>query len=137
MTAAELLNEWQAHLNNIEAARRGNRPNEEERLWDQMQKTENKLHEEYDLQDLSQDQVVQYLDLAQRSSWDIPSALMGLCGHLDEDEYFWMHRGSDEERAAHPNLYPAAEQWEPADKHFKEEHGWDLKDKRINWSFDT
>lgn len=140
MTVQEVLREWDAAMTNVEAARKGNRPVEEDRLWNQMTTLTEKLWD-VNVSEMSQDDVVQFLDLAQRSSWDIPSALMTLCGHLDEDEYFWMHRPAwqireeDGKRVVHEEK--TNEMWDPADKHFEEEHGWNLKDDRIDWSFDT
>ena len=87
----------------------------------------------------NQDEFVRFLDLVRNMSWDIPSALMAVCGHGGDGEegiYFFMHRGSPEEHAKYLS-WPALEEWEPADKHFKEVHELDLKDERINWSFDT
>lgn len=85
----------------------------------------------HSLDDLTQDQMVKFLDLTRNMSWDIPSALMALCSHLDADEYYYMHRPAMEYSGGFQG------NWEPADKHFKEVHGWDMDDPRIDWSFDT
>lgn len=96
------------------------------------------------LDELTQDQMITFLELTRNMSWDIPSALMQLCSHLDGEEYF-MHRVSDKEKA--DMGYPRADsayqgpasvsEWSVVDNHFKEVHGWDMNDKRINWEFDT
>ena len=86
-----------------------------------------KLVDEVNFDDLNQDQMIRFLALAQKMSWDIPSALMTLCSHLDDEHYF-MHR---------PPMFGPEDGWDHADKHFEEVHGWNMNDERIDWSFDT
>mgnify|MGYP003577598856 CR=1 FL=1 len=89
-----------------------------------------------DLSGLNQDQMLRFMNWSREAAWDIPSALMSLCMHPEMDEHFYMHRGTGEEHEKY-TTWASLKEWEVADKHFKEEHGLDLKDTRINWSFDT
>jgi len=87
--------------------------------------------QDYDISLINnQDDLVLYLDLTRRLSWDIPSALP--CNHLDLE--IPMHR------PAHDNYdktNPLFHDWDFIDSHFKFIHHLDLTDSRINWSFDT
>lgn len=112
---------------------------EDEHDTDEWWEKKNQLEDSLNPELFSQDDLVRFLDVARRSSWDIPSALMFVCGHLDGDEYFWMHR-PHLRKGADPydeSKWDDLSKWEPADKHFLEVHGWNLKDERIDWSFDT
>lgn len=95
-------------------------------LFDQL----NDLLTNYDPSRLDHDQenFILYLDIARRISWDIPSALG--CDHIDKE--LPMHRHTDD----YPSMLLFAE-WNFIDDHYKDIHGLDLKDSRINWSFDT
>lgn len=119
-----------------------------EQQWQAVEQKMDELMRDHELNDFTQDQMIKFLDLTRNMSWDIPSALMALCSHLDEDEYYFMHRLTAEERKKYDEKYPqpapsgwagpaGPDRWAPADKHFTEVHGWDMSDKRINWSFDT
>jgi hypothetical protein len=99
----------------------------DEDLFDQL----NDFLLNYDTSKLINDQenFVLWMDLTQRLSWDIPSALpFDIPGdkeapmHRDTKDYF------DNDLIA---------EWEAIDRHYKENYGLDLTDHRINWSFDT
>lgn len=116
-------------------------PEDNEKEWDAL---EDKIAEAPVFDDLTQDQMVKFLEHTRMNSWDIPSALMSICSHLEEDEYFWMHRPIYKWVGPHSDVKnfivddeATHKAWDPADAHFKEVHGWDMTDKRINWSFDT
>lgn len=86
---------------------------------------------------LTQDQFIHFMDLALNDSWDIPSALGTICHHTVFDpkdfpnfDIFPMHR---EPQSYWDDLNP----WPLIDLHFKDIHGLDLADPRINWHFDT
>lgn len=109
--------------------------------WTDLQ---NEAEEGLPFDSFTQDQLVHFLKLTRELAWDIPSALSAVCSHLDMDEYYFMHRIPKEEAKKSVEKYgeggyhPASvADWEPADKHFKEVHGWDMNDERINWEFDT
>lgn len=89
--------------------------------------------EDYDQRRLDnhQDDFVLYLDLTRRLSWDIPSAIF--CAHLDREVP--MHHRT--EPGEYPATNPLFYSWQELEAHFKEVHGLDLTDPRINWSFDT
>ena len=110
---------------------------EYDRQWDELEAKVEETVTNHDLDGLSQDQMVKFLDLTRNMSWDIPSALGALCSHLDIDEYYFMHRPAwkwNEETKHHED---DEDLWVPADTHFKEVHDWDMSDKRIDWGFDT
>lgn len=102
-----------------------------EQQWKAVEDKVNEAEQKLNFDDLTQDQMVKFLDLARNMSWDIPAALGELCSHLDMDEYYYMHRPAMKYSDGFQG------DWEPADNHFKEVHGWDMNDKRIDWSFDT
>jgi len=77
-----------------------------------------------------QPNLILFLDLCQRLSWDIPSAIGSFCSHIDLE--IPMHRDT--------SSYPSMDlfhDWAFIDRHFFDLHGLDLTDRHINWSFDT
>lgn len=80
----------------------------------------------FSLFDNDQDLFNQYLETTRTSSWDIASAL----SHNDFDTDIMYNPNG---HLGHP---PDKEDLEAID-HFREIHGLDLSDPRINWSFDT
>lgn len=97
-----------------------------------------------ELLDNCQDDFCTYLFLTKELSWDIPSALP--CTHDREEPP--MHHRTEEDIAFYRNRYPdlpnliatvewEVQWWKEATIHYKEVHGLDLTDTRINWSFDT
>lgn len=79
----------------------------------------------------TQEDLMDFLELARTQSWDIPSALATICEHIDKE--YPMHRDTKD----YPSNVEYFVYWPEIDKHFKEAHNWDLTDKQINWSFDT
>jgi hypothetical protein len=101
-----------------------------------------------DLLNNNQEDFLLYLDTARNLAWDIPSAFP--CDHLQDlglefgDEapmHHYVEADLDEFKKKWPSLVPgvkaAIKFWEAANIHFKEVHGLDLTDDRINWQFDT
>ena len=80
--------------------------------------------------DNDQDNFNLYMELTRMASWDIPSALP--CNHQDRE--IPMHRPAYDDYDEKNELFVS---WKELDKHFKEVHGINLQDKKINWSFDT
>lgn len=80
-----------------------------------------------------QRQFIDYLDLCRESAWDIASALSHSCS-TDE--------GFSTDIMYNPNNPPTGskvlnEEDQEVIDHYREVHGIDLTDHRINWSFDT
>lgn len=81
---------------------------------------------------ITQDQLIDFLETARQASWDIPSAFMALCDHPSLDKEVPMHRDT----SSYPSMV-LFNTWPFIDRHFLTVHGLDLTDHRINWSFDT
>lgn len=84
----------------------------------------------------TQEDLVVWLESRRQMSWDIPSALPFTPYGDDPDIYDYgevpMHRPAD--YATSDSIFYS---WDNLDEYYRNVYGLDLKDERINWSFDT